>query len=1108
MQQKRNFSGSARSRLSKIDLMSKLMLGPNASAPNLLDAPSSPFPTPTSPRRARLSVGALSKAQGAASKDIKDTKDTTTVDTSGEPIAIAPASPLHQQFSLGHTSSTSYPRHIVMRSTSPHRHRALDDLADSSNQPVISTDALSSSLPSTSFVSTTRSNKEAYNDNANNTSSSTTVNPEKASRHASMPLPKPGWRLYDVVDLEENDMQQHDQSSGSGSTIGSSNGSDERHSFQYSASNASSSTNLAYIPHGHGRQDSTTSTFYTMTPNASNLDLSLASSMSNLNYMDQQTPSQDSHLSTSPPQMYPLGTQGSSHSSSSTGLPPQPALPKAVRLNKSPLALRRSSTHTNSNTTSPSNTYNSANGVGGKGNNSSSKMKSSLQPNSDAQPPPTPTKVLTLERQKLIVEILRTERSYVDGLVILQTLFYEPLNAPYIASGNNSGMNTTTSGGPYYATSTMGSNSTLSTVAAPLLSKKSVNEIFSNFSEILQVNTLLLTQLETRICGTTFSTGWESDDDDEEEEEEDAHLQQEGSEGYEHDGPADDEDSEQQQQRQRAAHAASSKPIQVLVTVGSQRGETEQLLVLDEDWCVGDIFIDIAPFLKMYSNYVKTYTSALTHINDCMNRSDRFADFVKSTSRRPECKNLDFQAYLMLPVQRIPRYRMLLEGLLRHTPKDHPDYPNLQTAFKSMEQTANFVNETIRQHEMFVEMLDLQSKITGLNELLIVPGRRLLKRGDVTKVCRRNVQLRVLILFSDCLIWTSPSINPLEGGDTLIFHRKVGLENCTVIGADDPDPARKHAFQIMSTEKSSQVYVETAREKEAWMEAIRRATDEYLSAKRTLKISITPMQSISAAATSFGAGLLRTGRETAGGLWSPQPFGESRSNLFGGANGAYTDSAYSGSVARVDTDLSNSNMSMSPSGHRAVYGDSYYGYSHNPQQQSRTTTTTSSQPLRVVENYNAPVWIPDHSATRCMICTEEFGPIFRRKHHCRACGKVVCHACSSRTILMKGADSEREGRACDECIDTMFPEEAHMANAHPAMASLEVSPTETQSPHHVQNGRSPNSSGSRPVSDHSLDGVVLVNRAEDSTATNNNTTTTTTTTTGMVRGFVEAGLNR
>ncbi|KAG0311656.1 hypothetical protein BG000_006578, partial [Podila horticola] len=230
---------------------------------------------------------------------------------------------------------------------------------------------------------------------------------------------------------------------------------------------------------------------------------------------------------------------------------------------------------------------------------------------------------------------------------------------------------------------------------------------------------------------------------------------------------------------------------------------------------------------------------------------------------------------------------------------------------------------------MFGEMVNLQSKITGLKERLIIPGRALLKHGNVWKFCRRNVQQRLIILLSDCILWTSPSLNPLD--ETLTFHRKVGLENCTVIGVDGSDPT-KNVFQITSPEKSSQVYVETVHEKEAWMEAICKAKADYLLAKTALRISISPMQSISAAATSFESGLLRTGREAEGGLWSPQRFSsDSRAFTFGGL--PITD----------------------PDG--AVAMSSLDGGAHN-------ATQTRPQPPRLVEYYNAPVWIPDQSTNR------------------------------------------------------------------------------------------------------------------------------------------------
>ncbi|XP_074867816.1 FYVE, RhoGEF and PH domain-containing protein 6 [Carettochelys insculpta] len=62
----------------------------------------------------------------------------------------------------------------------------------------------------------------------------------------------------------------------------------------------------------------------------------------------------------------------------------------------------------------------------------------------------------------------------------------------------------------------------------------------------------------------------------------------------------------------------------------------------------------------------------------------------------------------------------------------------------------------------------------------------------------------------------------------------------------------------------------------------------------------------------------------------------------------------------------------------------------------------------------APIWVPDTRATMCMICTSEFTLTWRR-HHCRACGKIVCQACSTNK---HGLDymKNQPARVCDHCF--------------------------------------------------------------------------------------------
>ncbi|KAF0287798.1 FYVE, RhoGEF and PH domain-containing protein 6 [Amphibalanus amphitrite] len=65
----------------------------------------------------------------------------------------------------------------------------------------------------------------------------------------------------------------------------------------------------------------------------------------------------------------------------------------------------------------------------------------------------------------------------------------------------------------------------------------------------------------------------------------------------------------------------------------------------------------------------------------------------------------------------------------------------------------------------------------------------------------------------------------------------------------------------------------------------------------------------------------------------------------------------------------------------------------------------------------APVWVPDDRASMCQLCTIEF-TVTNRRHHCRACGKVVCGPCSmgKAPLLYQG---NSPARVCDVCLEVL-----------------------------------------------------------------------------------------
>ncbi|KAM9845229.1 zinc finger FYVE domain-containing protein 9 [Aulostomus maculatus] len=61
----------------------------------------------------------------------------------------------------------------------------------------------------------------------------------------------------------------------------------------------------------------------------------------------------------------------------------------------------------------------------------------------------------------------------------------------------------------------------------------------------------------------------------------------------------------------------------------------------------------------------------------------------------------------------------------------------------------------------------------------------------------------------------------------------------------------------------------------------------------------------------------------------------------------------------------------------------------------------------------APVWVPDSQAPVCMKCDVKF-TFTKRRHHCRACGKVFCATCCSLKCRLAYMD-RKEARVCVTC---------------------------------------------------------------------------------------------
>eukprot|EP01103_Thecamoeba_quadrilineata_P016888 TRINITY_DN5796_c0_g1_i1.p1 TRINITY_DN5796_c0_g1~~TRINITY_DN5796_c0_g1_i1.p1 ORF type:complete len:709 (-),score=119.69 TRINITY_DN5796_c0_g1_i1:268-2394(-) len=196
----------------------------------------------------------------------------------------------------------------------------------------------------------------------------------------------------------------------------------------------------------------------------------------------------------------------------------------------------------------------------------------------------------------------------------------------------------------------------------------------------------------------------------------------------------------------------------------------ERLSHWSPNCCIGEIFLKIVDFLKVYTKYCQNFDSAMRLLENLIKLNPKLDDFLYQNSMfNPETKGLDLPQYLIMPVQRIPRYHLLLSDLLRHTWESHPDYNTLVEATMEVASVAETMNQKKREAENVSRTVSVAASINHSPFYLPESHRRFLARASTTDYKQQ------IFLFSDLVVITKPA--QISRVDVDALHRKQAKKN-------------------------------------------------------------------------------------------------------------------------------------------------------------------------------------------------------------------------------------------------------------------------------------------------------------------------------------------
>ncbi|XP_028516449.1 uncharacterized protein LOC110244411 [Exaiptasia diaphana] len=117
---------------------------------------------------------------------------------------------------------------------------------------------------------------------------------------------------------------------------------------------------------------------------------------------------------------------------------------------------------------------------------------------------------------------------------------------------------------------------------------------------------------------------------------------------------------------------------------------------------IGDALLEVFAYLKMFEPYFNTRKKGNEVKSKLEKSNDKFRTIVSKVINGQTMDSL-----LLMPIQRIPRYEMLLKELVKRTKEDHPDYGNLKEALLKSQKAAAELNEHLRRIENETKIIEI-----------------------------------------------------------------------------------------------------------------------------------------------------------------------------------------------------------------------------------------------------------------------------------------------------------------------------------------------------------------------------------------------------------------
>ncbi|KAJ2743991.1 hypothetical protein GGI20_003318 [Coemansia sp. BCRC 34301] len=292
----------------------------------------------------------------------------------------------------------------------------------------------------------------------------------------------------------------------------------------------------------------------------------------------------------------------------------------------------------------------------------------------------------------------------------------------------------------------------------------------------------------------------------------------------------------------------------------------DQVLDYFKNVCIGDVMSNyLKDFSEHYAQYSANHDKAIEYLKLVRESSSRLnlrSDATRDahqklllTLERAEkdtrVRRLRLESFLLSPVQRVMRYPLLLEALLKYTPEDHPDHEDVALALSIAGSVATEVDRKSEELVNRQRLAELQSTFDWAHLLggvqlkldtftKLVGQRKFVRKGPLRKAS--SGKHLYAILFNDFMMIT---VSDRRGGVWCYEPYRLPIQTYDLLARD---PA-KDQFELVNLKNSEvlQLRADTPAEASDWVKDIMKTANhcyDVMCEALTAGIQVSKVKSV------------------------------------------------------------------------------------------------------------------------------------------------------------------------------------------------------------------------------------------------------------------------